>query len=1677
MKYLKHLIAIFLFFPFMLFAQQYGNEWINFNQEYYKIKIAEDGIYRIDYNTLQSYGFPVSSVNPVNIQVFGRGQELPIFIQGESDGSFDQGDYIEFYGEANDGWLDKQLYLDPTTHMNDDYSLFSDTAEYFLTWNNSTANNRFNIVSNTNFSAYTPENYIKKIVRQEYNNRYYEGEPSSYGVTDPEYTEGEGWFDHPFNLGGSRSKSIATPGIYSSGPQAKIRFAVVGASDYVDNGTNISPDHHLRVQFANQVLDTLYSGYGIHRFKRSIALSDLSSNNSVVFSSINDLNVGADRNAVAYLEIEYPKVPSLGNSGEEMFYLDDVAANYARIDFSGFSASASASVYVYDLTNGKRMTGSRNGSDLQVLIPNGVGEKYCYLTSSDDVKMVGELLPVTNSATPNRFTDYSGSSADFIIVSHNELIGSSAQSIQNYASYRDAQGYQSLIVDVDELYSQFAYGVHNHPLGIRKFVEYAWDNFSGKPEYLFLIGKGYRASDADTREGVLYHQNMVPSMGNAPSDILFSSGIVDNLYQPALATGRLSAKTTDDVDLYLEKVKEYDLARANPDLWQKRILHFAGGLNTAEQSMIQSFLNSYSQIARDTFLGANIYTVNKTSSDPIQINKADEVRDYINNGSFMLMFFGHAFGSGFDINIDDPDTYQNQGKYPFLFANSCYSGDLFLTSESSSEQWVLIEDKGMIAYLASISPAIPSSLNVYSTWFHRNLSANSYGESLGKVIKQTIQDIQIDNFNRKEICLAMTLHGDPALALYNQDKPDYKVTNSDINFLPSVISTDIDTFRVQIAVQNVGRAVRDSFLVEINRTYPQGSITETQTITMTAPFNKDTIIIKLPVNKTNGIGLNQLEIRLDATNDVDELSELNNVTTVDFLIKSANLIPVYPEKFAIVPGPDVTLKASTSNPFVKQKSFVFQIDTTDKFNSPVLMVQQLSSAGGVLEWTPPISMQDSVVYYWRVSLDSVYSGEYDWRLSSFQYISGQRGWSQAHFPQFKDDIYRYVKPLSGKRKFEFINITNQLSVKTGVYPNINITDCSFRFNNALIRAGSCLRYLNTGLMILAFDTLSGEAIFSKKNGIQANGLGQFNNVHCLDHKDMATYDFFTTSTVGYSQYYEAPQDWWFDQIVNFIDSLPNGTPVIIYSVENHNAENYTNQMYQAIESLGSAFIRTIDNDQAYILYGRKGDNIGDAHEVVGLGPTDIITLTDSIQSRWKEGFVKSPVIGPSQKWQSLHWDFDYSDAAPIDFVRLDVIGYHVDGSVDTVMHNLPPDSSDIYGLDKIFSAKDYPRIQLVMSTRDDSLNTPAQLKKWQVIHAGIPETALNPKKVFSFHNDTIMQGDTARLVIGTENISDYDMDSLRVKYWVIDNNRVEHQLGEFTRNPHPSGDVLVDTLEFDTKDYEELNKLWVEFNPNNDQLELTHINNIAEIPFFVQSDVTNPLLDVTFDGIHIMDGDIVSSEPHILIRLSDENKFLALDDTSKFNVFLKKPSEQNYRKLHFMKRGMEQLVFHPASLPENECMIEYNADFDEDGVYNLRVQAQDESGNKSGEIDYNINFEVVNKSTITNVLNWPNPFSTRTHFVFTLTGSRVPDYMKIQIMTVTGKVVREIEMDELGPIHIGKNITEYAWDGTDEFGDRLANGVYLYRVITDMNGQEIDKRATAADKYFEHGFGKMYLIR
>jgi flagellar hook assembly protein FlgD len=229
-----------------------------------------------------------------------------------------------------------------------------------------------------------------------------------------------------------------------------------------------------------------------------------------------------------------------------------------------------------------------------------------------------------------------------------------------------------------------------------------------------------------------------------------------------------------------------------------------------------------------------------------------------------------------------------------------------------------------------------------------------------------------------------------------------------------------------------------------------------------------------------------------------------------------------------------------------------------------------------------------------------------------------------------------------------------------------------------------------------------------------------------------------------------------------------------------------------------------------------------------------------------------------------------------------------------------------------------------------------------------------------------------------------------------------------------------------------------------------------------------------------MNEDIVSPNSEILITLKDENPYLIMNedaDTSRFGIYLKYPDGSQYRIPFMDANGNSIMQWTPANQNNKKFKIIYPTSLNQDGIYELIVQGTDKSGNLSGDLEYRIKFKIVMESSISNLLNYPNPFSTSTRFVFTLTGAEIPDDFKIQIMTVTGKVVKEIDETEIGSINIGNNITKYAWDGRDEFGDLLANGVYLYRMKAKINGKEIKKLETGTDQFFKQEFGKIYLLR
>lgn len=102
------------------------------------------------------------------------------------------------------------------------------------------------------------------------------------------------------------------------------------------------------------------------------------------------------------------------------------------------------------------------------------------------------------------------------------------------------------------------------------------------------------------------------------------------------------------------------------------------------------------------------------------------------------------------------------------------------------------------------------------------------------------------------------------------------------------------------------------------------------------------------------------------------------------------------------------------------------------------------------------------------------------------------------------------------------------------------------------------------------------------------------------------------------------------------------------------------------------------------------------------------------------------------------------------------------------------------------------------------------------------------------------------------------------------------------------------------------------------------------------------------------------------------------------------------------------------------------------------------------------------KAALKHVLNYPNPFSTNTHFQFehNLAGQMLD--VQISIFTVSGKLVKTLHHSAVAE---GFRVTDITWNGRDDYDEPLARGVYLYRVR--VRGTDLNGRAVTAESDFE----------
>src|SRR5687768_1613828 len=547
------LLLIFLSCGLIVQSQTYNNEWIDYSKTYYKFKVGSTGLYRISQSSLVSIG--LGSTAAEHFQLWRNGKEIPLYTSVPV-GTLGAGDYLEFWGERNDGKPDKELYKNPGFQLNDKRSLQTDTAAFFLTVNTSGINLRLvNTTNNVAGNVLAPEPYFMFTEGRYCTGYVNAGNYVNAGeyVYSSSYDKGEGWICGDIYAGQSLTGSHQLY-LNSSGPAATFKVNLVGNA--------INP-RTFRVKINN---DSIYAQQLDYLNFDTVTVPGipltLLSSGTANIEITNTGIVTSDRLAVAKYELIYPRVFNFGAASNFEFELPaNVSGNYLEI--SNFNYATVAPV-LYDLTNGKRYVADISDPSVVkvVLEPSNVDRKLLLVNETvSNIKQVSGFI-TRNFMNPNTTSNQ----GDYLIITHPILFDGpgGTNAVEQYRSYRSSAaggGYDAKIFLIDELVDQFAFGIKKHPASIRNFLRWARANFTVTPKFVFLMGHAltynqYRNYESTSNVEKL---NLVPTFGSPASDILLSADPGQQI--PLTPIGRLSVINGAEIITYLTKVQQYEAAQ------------------------------------------------------------------------------------------------------------------------------------------------------------------------------------------------------------------------------------------------------------------------------------------------------------------------------------------------------------------------------------------------------------------------------------------------------------------------------------------------------------------------------------------------------------------------------------------------------------------------------------------------------------------------------------------------------------------------------------------------------------------------------------------------------------------------------------------------------------------------------------------------------------------------------------------------------------------------------------------------------------------------------------------------------------------------------------------------------------------------------------------------------------
>ncbi len=1602
--------------------------WYNPANPYLKIYTAKDGVYRITGATLASSGLNLSGINPRTFKLYFKGREVPIRIIGEDDNQLDPTDVIEFIGYVNRG--EPEPLLNPNTGqvigtVTEYLNVHSDTCVFWLTWGG--ALGRRMTDENATPVNTTPQSTYRDTQHYERDTIYVTGFTSFDSITT-ERVPGEGWIWKRLQVNDFTTRdSLVQPFIVRNpapAGNAELQLRIVSAT--------FTPST-LEV-YVNQTLATTIS---INTRGEVIRSANVPM--SALQAGVNRLKLRLIQGTgSSVIDFDWFKL-----TGEFLYTLPPQTEQFEFASSSSadivLSNAQSSNNFIYNLSDTTFLTGvAISGNTLRFSAQTG--KRYLATTSTATLSPV--IRPHQNGDLRNP-----NNGADYIIITHPSFL-SQANRLANFRQTALGGGYRTKVVTTEEVYAEFSDGFFT-PRAIQDFLKYAYNTWQlPRPKYVLLMGSG--TWDPKNNYGFaepLRKLPFIPVYGNPVSEIWFVS--FENspsrpfVNVPKMHIGRVPAVTLEEARIYVDKLIEtatLPLSQA----WYKQFLFITGGIGSFEQQLFRAnALNIINSSVLPAPTAGVVDTIFRDDNNPfVSSLAAERIQNRINSGTAVINFVGHAGSETWDFTLGDPRVLRNNGKYPLIFSWTCHTGRFAEPNRRTfGETFVFLPQAGAMNFIGTAGYGYVGPDDVLNRASYRAI-ADTLRE-VGLIWNAAYQTLLAQTFfwSAINICTLdqYNIQGDPAQPIVIPRKPDFDIQPSDIAFQSQTIYEQDDQL-VKVSARNFGIASPDSVSLRIyERAQGSGTFTKLADTLFSKILVRDSLIIRLSFRNRSGV--RELEFRVNETGAISEVNPANNIARVPIVVFPNDVVGTMPFSHTVLSASAPAFSIISSSAGLESgRTYQFELDSTMTFDSPAKRISgDLQEDTLLTTWRPQLTPVLNTPYYWRVRIRNRDGSTTPWRMQTVRFDTVNGAMHQIRWSQQGKQI--------GLNRLENIRVNTQ---------GVTIASGEERLR---LRSVGALMYDYFGRFF--YEIAVGDCVLFNQvppftSQIRGLNISILDTAKSLFPTPVQNFDLLRAVGVG------GPTDTTIvPRLLALIDSLPPHAILMASLVDavqdipdGFSFLPFAPQVLNRFVQLGSVRFGNLRFRESWVFAGSKDRRVyfedwgrrcfPNSGCDSAFRPTAVDTV---IRIPRRMATIETDPIGPAAQWGMLSWQG--SSPSPNAKVMITVIGIRRDGTSDSV---LTVSSGSQYNLMNL-SATQYPYLKLRVRLMRDVPNGLAPSLQALSLNFTTTGDLATSNRLFKATRDTVRQGEPIHLQLQLQNIGMAAISPIRVDLSVQSPNTQTRRFlqsvvidSALAPNQRRSLNFTVPTTALTGTQI-----FRAELDPDNRLQEISRFNNQAFRQAFIAGDSLSPKVDITFNGQRIPNGALVPKKPRIVITATDDSP-IPIADTALFSLSL------GQRPIYF---NDSRIAFTPATITNKTATILFTPQLRE-GRDTLRIAVRDASGNPADSAQSVVAFNVESDFKIQNLYNYPNPFRDETFFAFRMTGeleSR-PTEFKIRIYTVAGRLIKEIDvMPTLNESFNGNGFGLYRvrWDGRDNDGDLIANGIYIYRITIKTPKEIINK--------------------